>query len=362
MLRVMHLIRVDSIGGAERTIISGVPALRADGIDASVGILDAFDGESHPIVPYLTKSKVPFFLFSDQGRPHISTMVSLLRVLRQLQVDCLHMHGYRAAVYGGVAANMLRIPTLLTRHGVLSRHRRERLVEQFELHWTRFLDGVICVAPHLREGVKTTVFTIPNAVSIPDMSELHETRQSPTRLLYVGRLSDEKNVHFLLRALLPVFSRTKTLHLDIVGDGPLRHVLEDWVEQHQLKACVTFHGFQRQITPFYREADILLMSSLREGLPLVALEAMAEGLPVVATAVGGLPHLLEGVPTRGYTVPLGEISMYTKVVQELLDTPGLACRVGLEGRRYIETTYHLQRWTQAHKQLYRQLVDERTFS
>jgi glycosyltransferase involved in cell wall biosynthesis len=137
------------------------------------------------------------------------------------------------------------------------------------------------------------VFVVPNGVGPEFFQPARTPRPGPLRLLYVGRLSAQKNVERLLEA-------TALLHqpvrLRIVGDGELRGQLEARAAELGLEG-VEFSGglLGADLVRAYAEADAFVMSSDKEGMPLVALEAMASSLPVVATRVPGITELLDGV-------------------------------------------------------------------
>lgn len=122
----------------------------------------------------------------------------------------------------------------------------------------------------------------------------------PIRLLAVGRLVEKKGFKDLLTAVHILTERGKTVQLDIVGEGPLRTVLENFCVQYSLSELVYFHGWltQNQIRTLHHASAVLVQPSIeaqngdRDGIPNVLLEAMASGLPIVATALSGIPELL----------------------------------------------------------------------
>lgn len=123
----------------------------------------------------------------------------------------------------------------------------------------------------------------------------------PLTLISVGRLSPQKDLSTLLRA----FQKLGGMHvLKIVGDGPERALLEALVRELDLSDRVFFLGWRMpvELKALYAEADLFVMSSIDEGMPIAVLEAMATGLPIVGTQVSGMDELIkEG--ENGYTVP-----------------------------------------------------------
>ena len=80
--------------------------------------------------------------------------------------------------------------------------------------------------------------------------------------------------------------------LHLVGDGDLRLEIEQLVAQLQLNEAVIFHGMQSDVHPYLQSADVFVLSSSYEGMPMTIIEAMGTGLPIVASAVGGIPDMI----------------------------------------------------------------------
>ena len=397
-LRVLHLIRVDSIGGAERVVLNGIPALRVCGVEASLGVLDACEG-TNPMETLLEEEATwGWHCFSDQGRPKPRLFRDLVRWVKVHRISLLHVHGYRAALVGWLVARHVGIPIVLTRHGVLSRHLRERLVERLEVEVANRMDAVISVAPHLTEPIRTWSWVIPNGIPLPPRGARGPLAMRPRRLLFVGRLSQEKNPLFLVELMKALreslMDREEgewkegeqeegeqkegerkgdegwgSLRLDIVGEGGLERALQESIRREGMERQIHLHGFCDP-HPFYRQADLLLMTSLREGLPLVALEALSYGVPVLATAVGGLPALLEPAPACGEVIRVPKhngsprslarnhdegslLSCYVERLQDWLTTPGKARAFGENGRKRVAMRFGMEKWAQRHHRLYR---------
>lgn len=143
-----------------------------------------------------------------------------------------------------------------------------------------------------------------------------------SRLVTVSRLSGEKGVEDLLRALGHLRCQSKRVSLDVVGDGPERALLERVARELQIADAVQFHGFLPhgpELVRILDQADVFVLASRSEGLPHSLIEAMGRGLPAVCTAIGGIPGLLAG--DRGVVVPPGHPVALSHAVAELLSDP-----------------------------------------
>lgn len=147
------------------------------------------------------------------------------------------------------------------------------------------------------------IAVIPNGVDVKQFSSGQRSLHRPPRLLFVGRLTAQKNVLLLLRALAGVSADFDTT---LVGDGELEGELRRAAADLELQN-VRFHGRAEgaELTELYRSADVFVLPSEREGMPLVLLEALAMSLPIVATDVpGNRDVVLDG--QNGALVPLGD--------------------------------------------------------
>ena len=116
------------------------------------------------------------------------------------------------------------------------------------------------------------------------------------QLLYVGRLSPEKGLPFLIDAVAILKSEEYNVFLNIVGSGEMQSELETKVEKVRISNCVKFWGYVPNgpmLFDIYKASDIFVIPSLSEGLPRVLYEAMANSVPIIATNVGGIPHLIK---------------------------------------------------------------------
>jgi len=119
---------------------------------------------------------------------------------------------------------------------------------------------------------------------------------NPLRLLYVGRLSVEKGLRYLIEAVSICAKQGIPIHLTLVGDGEERGQLEFLTVTYGIQDQVHFTGFVPlgdELRSYYRQANVFVLPSLSEGVPKVLIEAMASGLHIIATQVGGIPTLIE---------------------------------------------------------------------
>ena len=248
----------------------------------------------------------------------VRSMVSAVRRAAR-DADLVHAHW----LAGGAVAALGRVPFVVTLHGSgtagrfsdLELARRHPRLVRAVLRRAR---AVLCVSDALADAARRCgardVRVIRNGVAIP---ERVGAEAQPAEVLFAGRLSPEKGIEELVAA-------TQGMNLVVAGDGPLRDSVPSAL------GFVPHEELQR----LYGRASVVVLPSHREGLPLCVVEAMAHGRPVVASAVGGIPELVEdGV--SGLLVPPGDVSALRAALERLLGDPILRRRIGRAARRRV---------------------------
>jgi glycosyltransferase involved in cell wall biosynthesis len=159
-------------------------------------------------------------------------------------------------------------------------------------------------------------------------------------VLAVGRLSKEKAFTDLVGAIgrLRQMQPELAVRLVILGEGPERQSIEEAIGRAGLQSQILLAGHVRDVWPYYRAADALVISSLSEGSPNVLLEAMAAGIPVVATAVGGIPEIVVDQETASL-VPARDPSALALALRRVLQDDSLAGNMAARARELIRTRY-----------------------
>ncbi len=298
-MRIAHVIAPGPIAGAERVVIGGIDALRDSGTDARLIVLgDArVPGAARDFSAAALARRIASDLIWASGRLDPRAILSLRATVSALAPDLVHVHGYRALFYTLAAGG--HTPLLATHHGVTSHDTRVRVYERltYALYRLPRVRRVVAVSPAGHDELRAhgvpgaRIARVPNflALSAP-IPAPRPPPDGPISLLFLGRLSPEKGLDVLLRAL--ALPSARPFHLDVVGDGPERAALERATRAAGLAAHVAFHGFQPDVAPYLAGADALVMPSRREGLPMALIEAVAAARPIVATAVGGIPELV----------------------------------------------------------------------
>jgi glycosyltransferase involved in cell wall biosynthesis len=171
----------------------------------------------------------------------------------------------------------------------------------------------------------------------------------------VGRLSPEKGFDLLIRAVVQLRQAGQPLHLWIVGEGDARADLERLIGELGCGEYVRLLGHVADPKQFYEAMDVFALSSIREGLPNVVLEAMAMETPVVATRTAGVPMLVEDGQS-GLLVEPGSVQALAEGLKRLLGDPGLAERLAIAGRQRVEEKFSFSRRMEKVVRIYDQVL------
>ena len=373
-VRVLELVASSRGGGAAhvRDLAAGLQQL---GYDVWVGM--AQDGGN--VRPEDLEAKgVTFHRLDFATGFSVSALGRLRGLLADVQI--LHMHGARAALFGRLA--LLSLPrgrrprSIYSIHGFAAPHyafARRQLLLGVERLLAPATDWWVCVSNAERQALLSTGIADPLRVQVIwngiDTSRFtpERTGQSDTKRdlglpvdAYVAtticRLFRPRDFGTLLAAFRSVKSELDSAHLLIVGDGPLRSEVENQVRALQLKSSVHLLGMRRDIPRLLQASDVLVLSSRGwEGLPLTVLEAMAAALPVVASDVGGTGEALQDGET-GYLYPPGDAATLASLLLRLAGDPALAAAMGRSGLARVRQYFGVGRMVQETAALYERLV------
>jgi glycosyltransferase involved in cell wall biosynthesis len=282
-------------------------------------------------------------------------IIRLARVLSS--VDIVHTHNTKPLLYAGPAARLAGCRLIHTRHG--QRHgATERQHRLFRLA-ARCADHIVCVSEEsarrcIDEGVsRHRIKTIVNGVDIGAFAGLTLDARGPA--VFVGRLSAEKNVETLLRAVAIVVRQRPGFRLRIAGDGKCREALEQLSVSLEVSRHVAFVGEVGHAAEALVGASMFVLPSLSEGLPVTVLEAMAAGLPVVAARVGGVPEVVVDGRT-GLLVEAGDAAGLAHSIVQLLEDPDRARGMGSAGRSRAQTEFDVRTMVALYESLYEKLA------
>ncbi|MCS6922926.1 MAG: glycosyltransferase, partial [Fimbriimonadales bacterium] len=173
-------------------------------------------------------------------------------------------------------------------------------------------------------------------------------------IVHIGRFTKQKNHEMLIRAFAQL-RPPASARLLLVGEGELQPQMEQLVRDLGLAEQIRFLGVRSDIPELLNASDIFVLPSRWEGNPMSVMEAMAAGLPVVATAVGGVPELVEN-GASGLLVPSDDVAALAQALQTLVDNPSLRATMGHKARQVAQERFDARAMTRAYESLYESIL------
>ncbi len=364
-MNVHHFIAPAPVGGAESVLLGLAPGLARRGHAVRVTPVLPGDPDDHPFVESLRATGVEVAPLVVGDRGYLEEWREVRRMLRAGRPDVVHTHGHRPDILDGSVALAEKIPTVATVHGFTGSSWRTRLYRHLQRRAYRRFDAVLAVSGPLADelvesGVsEERVHRVPNAWDGDDAAlEPWEARRrlgipdDAFHLGWVGRLGPEKGADVLLRAValmddLPVV-------VSVIGEGSEGGELRELAIRLGLEDRVRWHGRLSGARRLFPAFDVFVLSSRREGTPIVLFEAMAARVPVVATRVGGIPDIVSSA--EAFLVPPEDPEALSAAVRRIHRDPEEGAHRARGARRRLEAERDPESWIARHEELYRSVL------
>jgi glycosyltransferase involved in cell wall biosynthesis len=382
-MRILFVINGTEFGGTEVSLAATAASLARRGHAVHVLSLK-------PVGPLAARMAASGVAVSSFDMPEAVSAPSLLlaavrlaRRLRREPYDVVHSLLPRANVVSRVANRLAgggRPHFAGERSTDFRRSRAVQVLNRLTAGWS---DAVLAVSPAVRDvlvardGIAARrILVVPNGVDLRELdgaapADVRRERGIPAGqpiVCAIGRLIPDKGHVYLLRAVAALGARPAPVHVVIVGGGPEERRLREEAARLGLGQRVHLLGVRGDAAAVLKASDVFVLPSLEEGFPVSLLEAMACARPVVASAVGGIPAVLEDGAT-GLLVPPGErwgadartadaaqaeraVAALGGAIAVLLDDPGRAGALGAAARRAVEEFHSLDRVVSMLERLY----------
>ena len=385
--KVLHIITRLIIGGAQENTLFTVEGFQSD---------DAFEAElltGPPIGPEgqlldrAEKKRIRYYVFPWLRR-NINPLYDLLAFLKlylflkKKHYDIVHTHSSKAGIIGRLAARAAGVPVVVhTIHG-LPFHRYESGLANFiyitlERLCAAYTDRIITVADSMTvQAVEKKVasrdkfITIYSGMEVANFRENGEGRRSIREhfgiadgdivIGKIARLFRLKGQEYLIRAFAKLPVREKNLRLMLIGDGILKDKFEKMCVEAGIRDRVIFTGLVSpdKVGDYISALDIVVHTSLREGLARILPQALIAKKPVVTFDIDGASEIIEDGMT-GFLVPPENIEVLTERLKYLLDNPGIWGKLAEEGYRRAMSRFPVEIMVREIKKLYIELINKK---
>jgi len=345
--------------------------------------LDKQQNEVHIITPYPDPNKnttpiyihrQPIHTYPDEHpiRAFIDGLIffrKTVKTIKEIKPDIVHAQNITNSIPAYIAWRKSRIPYTICIHGNLE------LMGPFlptflQRFWPKF--------PHIKAAAQIITLTnemstlfekklgkkpavIPNGVDLDRFypAEKNEKKKSASSvILTLSRIDNKKGLEYAIESMTKIHTKFPTAKLMIVGDGEYRSELEKLVEKNMLSATVEFPGLipNSEVPAYLRNADLFLLPSLYEGLPLTLLEAMACGLPIISTPVSIAPEII-ATWKNGYIIPFKSPDAISESVIDLLSNPDKRRQCSENSYRAAKETLSWEKVGKHYAELYQFILE-----
>ncbi len=270
--------------------------------------------------------------------------------------DIIHFEEGNTFLFNGILG-LLNRKYLLTIHGMAfdEAKRKKKIIDKI----TWWFNGTVqkLLTPnniiHLSEFSKKKHLTknkenymiIPNAV-LPFFFSVPSKNKTNNKLLYIGIIDNNKNLIFLLKNLKRLIENDKTFTLEVLGDfsnNDIKILIENYISENKLEKYVNFNGWVTQSNSliFLENADILVVASQHESLPMVIAESMAAGKVVVSSDVGGIPEMISN-NVDGYLYNLSDTNGLFNTLENLYDNSELILKISAAAKKTALSKYECE--------------------
>ena len=307
----------------------------------------------------------------------VRAMHNLYRFLRSERVQILHSHGFRSSLIASPIGRAAGVPvTLETPHVREFWRKGWKASYAIDRQSARFVDRYIAVSEANRKYLveekrlpQNKVTLIRNGCDVQRFTPQHRAPSSlrmsagfetnDPLLLVAGRLEPQKGHIVLLRAIAQLKSEFPRIRLVALGEGSLRDELQMHIRKLGLLDSVHMPGHTSDIRDWMAAADVCVLPSFAEGLPLFAMECLAAAQPMVASAVDGTPGIIVNGKT-GLTFPPGDAEGLARAIARLLLDRAFAAQLGYAGSVWVREWFTLDRQIRETEELYEVAWCEKT--
>jgi len=380
LYKILHIVtRFLKCGGAEKNTYYSIQGLDraqykvdlAIGPDSELSLLENYAHGQVLQVSTLVRDPNPLY--------DPIALFQLYHIIKSGNYQIVHTHTGKAGILGRIAARMAGVPIIIHGlHGTMtSPNPVLDVIYLFLDRFTgRFTDCFVSVGEDLKQRYIERKIGDPSKYRMihsgMDLDAFHKAGDLPKEAIIkkrrelgladdelvigkVASLEPRKGHRYAIAAMKELIQHHTNIKLLFVGDGWYRPKLEEMVRQNSLEDSIVFAGYREDIAEVMATFDIVILTSLWEGLPQVLVQAAAVGKPIVTFAVEGAKEVVkDGV--NGFIVPLKDVDALVEKVEYLLSDMERARAMGKQGRKIISDQWTIETMQEKTRELYEELL------
>jgi len=314
------------------------------GVEAIVGCR-----EGSVVERYCKTNDLPFVSLPFKSAYHLSTAFSIVKYCKREHIDLIQTHSSKSHTMAVIAGLIgLDVPQILTRR--VDFPIKNNWFSRFKYNYSK-IKRVICISDTIHQMTavdikdKSKLITIHSGVDINKFSPYFNSNWLRTNygldknavvIGNISAISNQKDYFTFVKVAERIIRRKRNIYFFIVGDGPDRQIIEQFVHKKGLENYITFTGFVDNINEVLPSLDIFLFTSRTEGLGTSVLDAMAASVPIVSTAAGGVSEMVVH-EKNGLLYQVGDVQGITKGVERLLKSTELCISLSEGGQETVRS-------------------------
>jgi glycosyltransferase involved in cell wall biosynthesis len=362
-------VQLETIGGSERLIYDLASRLDRNLFNPSVCWLTGGSA-----LKEFVELEIPLYHIPKSKRRDISTFIKLKNIIMENNIHVVNAHHFMPMIYSFYGCKMANNTKLFyTEHSQWEIGRASWKWEVMGKFLLNRLDGIIgvsdavCIEMQKKYNLSPNkIFSIINGVDIDKFNNINDNKIIKSSLGFadhdiiigiVANLKKVKNHIFLFKAFREVISEMKNVKLVLIGEGDkddpdnTENELSNYVNENGLEGSVHFLGYRPDIPGLLSIMDVFCLTSVKEGLPISLIEAMASGLPLIGTNTEGIRDVI--VPnTNGFLVQPNNVTELKNALLCLLRDASLCKALGDQSRIFAETHYSIKHCVEQYQDLF----------
>lgn len=356
-MRVVHIIKVTRISGAERHLLVLLTGLRKQGVDAQLIILTEPHQPMDDMMQIATENDIPIHRIIIKRDYDLRVIFHIREYLRYIQPDMVHTHLIHADLYGLIASKLARIKRVIASRHNDDPFRYHSIVRKVSRVLWWLSDGGIAIASSIRDFVVTVEGANYDKIDVihygidyawtPDemiqqaRASIRQELQLDDETVLLGmvcRLVEQKGIPYTLEAFRCIYDYFPDTHLIMAGDGELAGELKQQAKTLGISERVHWLGWREDAPTIIASLDIFLMPSLWEGFGLVLLETMSARVPIIASRVSAIPEVIVDGES-GWLVKARDVDGLSQALYHLLMDRPFRKHMGLLGEDHLQQTF-----------------------
>jgi glycosyltransferase involved in cell wall biosynthesis len=366
--RVLHLITSFEIGGTERQAAELLKRLDGERYDVRLAVLRN-EGPFYCEIEARFPDVPEFPLTSFYDANALRQLMRLRRLFKREKIDILHAHDFYSGFIGAAAARLAGVRVIACQRHLKLSDRRAHAWGTRVIHRLahRILVNSEAIRDHIIEHdnapsgkivvIRNGVLAVSRANAYNELCSELALNPDVQLVGVVARLQEVKGHRFFIEAAAKVVRSEPDAHFVLVGDGPLRNEITDQAAELGIIDRVHLLGDRTDVTRLISGFDLLVLSSLHEGLPNAVMEAMAAGVTVVATAIGGTKELIVDGKT-GFLVPPANADALSDRILFALANKETSRRVAQRALEFVKNRFSIERMVASVEDLYEEMMED----